>query len=223
MESDNSGAPAPNPEQQPDEFKNFKAELNRKLENQNAQIAQLIAQLNESSKPAPTPAESKKLEDVWFDSPAEAARRIKEETSSEIRAEMAKQAKLQAKQAQVINQLVNDYPELNDQTSDLTTRAVEIFNSLPEDERSHPLAYRTAVRDAAADLDIKPKAKRKASKQDESFSLGGAGEPVKRKGLEDESTKAKLFFYEQMTGQKASDEVKERLNEFSKKNFSQFS
>ena len=63
----------------------------------------------------------------------------------------------------VLSQLGSEYPELNDANSDLTLKSVEIYKRMSERDRSSSMAFKTAVRDAAADLGILPKNKRKST------------------------------------------------------------
>jgi hypothetical protein len=224
MENENQGAETPevnatSPAEDP--IKNLKAEMNRKLENTNAQLQALLAAINGQNKPAPAAEPSKKVS-VFDDEDAYAAR-IKAETSAEIKAELAKQQVAQNKQAQVINQLVYDFPELANNDHALTKRAVEIYNSLPDDEKSSPIAYKAAVKEAALDLDIKPKAKRKqSSKEDESFSLGGGNKGTTRPTPPTEVDKVRESLAEAF-GIKLTPEVKERLKTHAKKDFKRFS
>lgn len=159
-----------------DDLKNVKAEFNRKIGNLEETNKQLLAQLKnltEVVKPAKAPAEPSKKVSVFDDEEAYATR-IKEEAAAEIERKLEQQQAQQAKQAQVINSLVTDFPELSDGNHDLTKRAVEIFNGLEESERKSPSAYRTAVLSAASEFGMRPKSKRTSS-SDDSFALGGGG------------------------------------------------
>jgi hypothetical protein len=164
-----------------DDLKNVKAEFNRKLGNLEQTNQQLMSQLQAlSAKLAPPkPAAEAKKVSVFDDEEAYAARVVAE-------AEQRIDAKLQAQQADfnrkqaVIQSLVADYPELSDQSSDLAKKAVEIFNTLPEHDKNHPMAFKAAVRDAAVELDVKPKSKRQQAGQDD-FSMGaGTGNGTKQ-------------------------------------------
>lgn len=161
-----------------DEIKNLKSEMNRKIDNLSKTNEQLLAQLNNMAKSfqppkkPETPQQNKKAS-VFEDEDA-FANSIKEQAKAELREEINKANQLTSKQQQTIATLVKDFPELNDGDSDLAKRAIEIFNSMPEDERVSPVAYKAAVKEAALDLDIRPKSKRKSSEgeSDDSFTLG---------------------------------------------------
>lgn len=167
------GAPAPTGDEA---LKNLKAEMNRKLDNTTAELQKTNQQMQAILAAMQTPAKSEtppasKLSDLWYDKPDEAARIIEERTTEKLRREMAAQQALQTKQQQVITGLISDFPELQDGSHELTKKAVELYNALPEDEKTHPLAYKTVVKDAALDLGIKPKSKRTPS-ADDGFTMG---------------------------------------------------
>jgi hypothetical protein len=158
-----------------DEIKNIKAEFSRKFSNLEETNKALLEQLKAlSSKPA-AQAEAKpgkKIADVWYDSPEEAAHMIQAQAEANIKAELAKNEQHKAKYQAVTNQLYHDYPELSDPSGQLMSRAQEIYKTLPDDERSTAVAMKSAVLDAAMELGIKPKKQR--SKNDDSFALGGS-------------------------------------------------
>lgn len=200
-----SAAPAP------DEFKNFKAEMGRKLGNLEQTNAQLLAQLQAmNSRPAPAhPAAGEpKVSDVWFDKPDEAARMIEERTEKRIEAKLAAQQAQAQKQQATLASLVAEFPELNQGDSDLAKRAVEIYNALPEDERATPMAYKVAVKDAALELGVKPKSRRAKSEADD-FSLSSS-KSAARPPKKNEVDPAVEFLAEQF-GVKLTPEVKERV------------
>lgn len=216
---ENTPETAAAPQAADDPIKNLKAEMNRKLENTNAQLQALLTAINQQNKPAAS--EPVKKVSVFEDEDAYAAR-IKAETAAEIKAELARQQAQQAKQAQTINNLVMDFPELSQLDHPLTKRAVEIFESLPEDEKQSSLAYKAAVKEAALELDVKPKSKRAAKKEDDSFSLGGGSSAGKRPPAATDMDKAREAFAEKL-GLKLTPEVKERLKQHAKKDFKRFS
>lgn len=165
-----SESPTPSEPAVQDEFKNYKAESNRKLANIDAQLQQLLA----SVKPAPTsstPAPTKKIS-VFEDEDAFAAR-ISDETERRIEARISANSAAQARHQAVVQSIITDYPEAGDNDSDLHKRAQEIYASFSDDDKSSPLSMKTAVVSAAAEIGLKPKSKR-SSKTDDSFSLGSS-------------------------------------------------
>jgi hypothetical protein len=217
MSEENKGAPAPEGTAAAapvEEIKNLKAEMNRKMGNLEQTNAQLLKQLETmlaSTKPAPSP-EPKKNVSVFEDEEGY-ARRIKEETAAEIRAEMAKEKNAMAKQQTIISSLVTEFPELNQGDSTLTKKAVELYNGMADDEKASPVAYKAAVNQAALELGIKPKSKRSADDSDDYvFSGSGTSEPAQRKRkASDSELDPRTEQFAQLVGLELTKEVKERL------------
>lgn len=176
MSEENKAAAAAGaaPAGQGDEIKNLKAEVNRKLDNTNAQLNALLEQMKKSTAPAPKKPEAPQKKVSVYEDEDAFAENIRKETKKEILEEIGKANQMNARQQSTIASLVKDFPELNDGDSELTKKAVEIFNSMGDDEKSSPVAYRAAVKEAALELDLKPKGKRRASEDsgDDSFTLG---------------------------------------------------
>lgn len=158
---------------------NVKAEFSRKLSNIEAKYAavestnaQLMATLKAMSEPKAPTAPTSKLEDVWFDKPNEAASRIKQEAKAEVMQEINSQNARIAKQNDTLSQLVAEFPELSDGGHDLTKKAVEIYSGMSAEDKTSPLAYKAAVREAASELSIMPKSKRR---EEDDYSISGGG------------------------------------------------
>lgn len=176
-------SPAPSEPAVQDEFKNYKAESNRKLANIDAQLQQLLA----SVKPAPTSSTPIKKVSVFEDEDAY-AQRISDETERRIEAKMNAISAQQSKHQAIVQSIITDYPEANDTGSELHKRAQEIYAAYSDDDKGNSLAMRTAVTSAAAEIGLKPKSKR-TSKQDDSFSMGSStrssGSSNRSSGLDD--------------------------------------
>lgn len=179
----NTGSPEPSSTPNPtEEFKNLKAEMNRKLSNVEETNKRLLEQLQALTQPRqPSSQEPKKVS--VFDDEEGYARRIKEEATVEIRRELAQQQAAEAKKQATLNQLFQEFPEIGDMENPLTKRALEIYNSLPEDERQSTVAYRDAVKSAALEQGVRPKSKRAKTEGDD-FSLSGSssGRSAPKKG-----------------------------------------
>jgi hypothetical protein len=219
--AEGSGAPEGQAE---DRLKNLQAEFSRKLSNieeQNkraneallAQIASLAPKAAPESKPA--------LDKVWYDNPAEAARIIKEETRAEIRRELDSEREVQSEFAQTTNKLYSDFPELSDESSDLAKLAAEKFAALPQKQKSSAVAMKAAVVEAAAELGVRPKSKRKSG--DDSFSMGtsrgNTAAPPKKDDLDPQTERLA-----RMLGVNVDDkEVRKRMsNNHGRKSYRQF-
>lgn len=217
MEDQDTGAAGAAPEaaaaaSPTDEIKNIKAEMNRKLSNLEQSNAQLLAQLQALSQPKPAPQTQKKVsvfedEDAYAQDIISKADRLLEE-------KLSRRDKEVAKQQAVISGLVSEFPELADTSHSLSRRAVEIYNGFSEEEKVSPIAYKAAVKEAALELDVKPKHKRKAS-EDEAFALSGSGSSApkgKRAGAEgDGELDPRTVMFAEMVGMDLTKEVKERM------------
>lgn len=150
-----------------DLLKNMKTEFERKLSNIESNNKKLMDQMTALLQPKAAPQQQQaKFEDVWYEDPRKAAEIIKQELRQESQAA--------ARTNTTLAKLVQEFPELNDEGSDLTKRAVEIFDGFSADEKASPVAYRAAVREAAQELGMAPASKRKRSEEDD-FSLSGSG------------------------------------------------
>jgi len=216
------GAPAP-----ADPMTNLKGEFNRKIGNvesdlkkMNEQLAKLVSGL--APKPAPAPAQKEPdLESLWYDKPTEAAAIIAKQIKNEIRQEQQSQNR----QTATIAQLVADFPELNNAEHDLTKAAVAKYQSMSDEERANPASYRAAVMEAALELDLKPKSKRKAAEDsEEGFALGssGGGSGSSRRSR-DQLDPGTLDFARIMGLNVDDPKVKERLKTHAKKTWSRYS
>ena len=206
-----------------EQLNNIKAEFQRKttnLEEANrklsGQVEQLLVQLKGNSQPQPAP----KKVSVFDDEDAYADR-----VATEAEARIERKFEERARQQQVSAHLIAEYPELKDKNSDLMKRADEIFKSLSPEERSHSLAMKTAVYDAAAELDVRPMSKR-VNQDSDSFSIGsGSGgsaanrKPSKQQGdltPEQEELASRL-------GIELSDEAKARIrNKHGRKSYGRY-
>jgi hypothetical protein len=215
------GTPPAEEAAKPDLMQNLKSEFQRKTSNLEAMNQQLAAQLaviqaSLAPRQQSVPESNKKLEDVWYNSPAEAAAQIKEQAKTEMRQEMAIQNEKQSKYAATINQLVADFPELSDQTSELYLKSVANYDALSAEEKVSPIAYKAAVRDAALDLGVKPKGKRKSDSGSDAYTMAsGSG------GVRSDASTGKVDAIREdiaaKMGLKLDDAMKARLKSYNKK------
>lgn len=210
---------APAPESGAD-ITNLKQEFNRKLsettDKMSNQINQLVEAQNqllqrlESSKQQASEPAGDDLDDLWYSNPTEAAKRIKEETQAAIRQEYEQEQARQAAQNQVVTQLTQQYPELQNTNSSLTQKVYEIYGKMSPEEQKSPSSLKAAVYEAANEVGVLPASQRKAP--DENFSVGastGKSKPPKKD--ESELSDATLQ-WAQLLGLNTDDEnVKKRL------------
>lgn len=201
------------------DLKNVQAEFYRKTdklaqENQrlSEQLAGLTNILQAQSRPSPSAVEDD-LEDLAFKDPKQYARRVQEQAMAKAEQMIDSRIQQQNQSQQLIMQLAGDYPELNDANSELTVRAVSIYKTLSQQEQRSPMAYKVAVRDAAAELGILVKNKRSKNDSD-GFALSGNSNEGNRsrKGAKEVELDSRTIAVAELMGIKVGDKaVLERL------------
>lgn len=181
------------------ELGNLKAEFNRKIGNisedikkQNEALLTQVAEMLKPKKPVVSD-DDKPLKDKWWDDPEEAAAEVQRRTEAAIERKLTSQQAIDQKKTSMINQLVSQFPELNDINHSLTKRALEIYNSMDASEKSNPLSYDAAVKTAALEEGVKPMHKRSEAER-ESFSFGSGSGAAKARKSEPKLTDNALAF-----------------------------
>lgn len=211
---ENQGGATPEPKK-PDPSEVLAKEIQDiKLSNQ-ALLAQLQALTPKKEEPPPP----KKIGDLFYED-AEAGAKALEDR---IEQKLEKKIQKQARDAAQIQSVQAEYPELHDPSSELYKKAAQIFNSYSPDEQT-AIAFKASVREAAADLDLKPKSKRKSDSTDDwvGGSSGGSGQ---RGGSKSQKTDDKMIAFASLMGFDTSDpKVVERLTSRAKsrKNWASF-
>lgn len=196
--------------------KNLKAEMQRKFENSQSELQKLQKSNEEltslmrslvNSTPAPR-VEEDDINKIWFDNPAKAAAIIEKRAEERITKQLQAKEAVQTRQTQTINELVMQYPELNDPSSELYKKAIEMHSSMASD--TSPNSYKAAVYQAALELDVKPVSKRKKAQTSEDFSFGGSS-GRRSEGPTPDEVKAQLDFASLMgiNDPKVLDRIKE--------------
>lgn len=207
-----------------DPLKNLKAELDRKLGNADAKLSQLqeanaalLAKLERLSTPT-APTKEASLTDLLYNDPEKYAQMVERRAEEKALAQMQRQQAQMVKTSTTISELQNEFPELSDSGHELTKKAVEVYNSLPEEERTTSLAYKMAVKAAALDLGYKPRSKRPVDEEPSIGSGYGRGAPRKSNKLDTDTELAAQIF-----GIDTSDpKVKERLIKKSQRDWNKY-
>lgn len=228
-----TATPDQSEETQADPIKNLHAEFSRKtskLTQENLrlsqQLEQVVSLLQQQQAPSKAAASSQSedgdLEDLAFSNPKAYAQKVTQRATQEASRVVSQQMQQQQQSQAVLNQLVNDYPELSDSNSELTTRAVEFYKQLSEQERTSPSAYKIAVRDAAADLGVLPKSKRKGGGSDDytmsSSSSSGMSGGKSQNRQRDAEVEQKSLAFAKLLGMDINDKkVVERIKQRSQR------
>ncbi len=162
-------------QQQPDPLTNLKAEMSRKLENSNAELAALKAQMAKLTQVAQPP---KVEEEDDFDpyDPQSVRKHVGKQVQAGISAFQQEQQKIgqaEGRKQQVILSLLPEYPELQNPSSELVQAAKEALSELPPEEQNTAAGYKAAILEAASKKGIVPKSKRQGG-GDETFQMGGS-------------------------------------------------
>lgn len=186
----------------PNPIDQVKAEFARKTDNILAQIekqnvqmqealaAMTAAQNQRTQQPQNDPGKTiaEELEQLSMNNPAAYAARVAELATNQALAaqDRVNQAANQRRSAEnkIIGELVTDYPELNDNTSELYRAAMKSYEKLSSQDKLNPLAMKSSIRDAAAELGVIPMKKRKVDDPDTFVapgSMGGGRERTPRK------------------------------------------
>ena len=197
----------------------IKGEFTRKLSNTEAKIdetrdllSKQIEQMNQilAASTAPPVAQAPAEEDIntqIFDNPSKVLAEMEARTEQRIMDKMQQQQVNQNKHQAVLASLVRDFPELGNDTNELTKRALALHQELGADEKLQPSSYRAAVYQAATELGVVPTKQRKNS---DDFSLGGGsgGDAASKKSSLSENS---LAFAELMGFDTKKDDVRKRL------------
>lgn len=204
-----------------DSLENMKAEFNRKLSNMeqaNQVLRNQVSTMLKAAAPAVAP-KTENLEDVWFDKPEVAAAKIEQRVLEKVNAA----AQSTQRTNSTIAKLTQDFPELMDDQSDLTKKAVEIYSSFTDDEKSSPVAYRAAVKEAALELGVKPKSQRREEQEEDDFSFSGSGAGRARtegRASRRDTVDPRTIEFAKMVGLDVSDpKVKENLKSHQKRSW----
>lgn len=193
--------------------------LNQKLDQLTALIQQHRAGGSSQSAQA-TGDDEANLEELIYKDPRAYAKAVEARAVKKADEMINSRLQTQNEAQSVLASLAADYPELNDSGSELTKKAVQIYNNLPAAQRSNPLAYKIAVRDAAADMGILVKSKRKQTNDDGFAMDGGSGTSsgnTQRQRSSEKLDDKSLEFAERLGLNTKDEKVLKRLQERSKR------
>jgi hypothetical protein len=144
----------------------LKAEISELKNTFQKQQSELMASIQSlKAKPAPAPVEED-VEAQLYTNPKAVLERFKQEAKQEALQAIGQYNQTESKRVNTLSALQNDFPELADTSHPLTKEALQIWNALPEEDKSSPMSYRVAVREAAENQGLKPKSKRPVVDED---------------------------------------------------------
>lgn len=168
-----------------DRLKNLQAEMQRKIDNQAAAIAQssqetkvqldaIMAALNKKSEPAAQSKPNKKLSDMLFDDPDAAINQIAQEVGQSVTKQVMGQVSSNQQLSNTAAALENEYPEFSDRTSEHYKRVQAHYNQLPQGLQGTPQGLENAAYRAAAEFGLIPKSRRQTTTTNDDFSVSSS-------------------------------------------------
>ncbi len=207
-------------ENQPDPVQNVKAEMQRKLDNQNAELSKLQQQMQALLQTKEPPKDQSIEEEFDVYDPQTLKKAVQKQVQAGISTFQQQQQQFmqqEQKRAQVIASVVAEYPEFQNPSSEVVKEAQQILATFDPAEQTSPAAYKAAMLEAASNKGLIPKSKRGSG--DDSFQLGGS---KPRGGKREEDVPAGVEAWRQTlmpyANIKLDDKaVQERIKERSKK------
>lgn len=197
-----------------DALGNLKAEMNRKLSNQEEALSrlqqqnqQLLEQLQMQATVNTSKSDdtgNKSLSDLMYEDPEQYASVIEKRAEEKILKRIEAQQAADNKRNQILAQIGSEFPEVNDPNSDLTKRAVEIHQKMSQDDRNNPVSLKIATLEAAAELGVLPRSRRKDSDTD-SFTMGSKSAPKRSEGAVSEKDEEQTLQIAQLLGINVND------------------
>lgn len=222
-----------------DPIKNVKAEMNRKFQNL-SETNQKLAQQNEALNAkidlllntVSQPKQESSSEDDealrYTDPDAYIEKKLKD-VDKKVDAKIAQTEQMNSAKQQTLIALATDYPEINDPSSALYKKAIELGSSYPANFVSSPEGIRLIVREAAADIGLLPKKSRQVSSEEgdddmaEFIGGGGSGNKPPSGPKNKDKLDPKTLAVAELMGLNVNDpKVVERLKERSKRNYNKY-
>ncbi|NIO44967.1 MAG: hypothetical protein GTN36_05450 [Candidatus Aenigmarchaeota archaeon] len=202
-------------------------EINTKYSSQSQQLEQLmnmqqqlvsqIQAANQDKEEMNYYSDSEDLESLIISNPAEAIKRISETVKKEVTTEINTNNYTN----QVLTNLYSEYPELKDDNSDLTKKALQIHALHGEGRKKDPIAIKASVHEAALELGLLPTSKRKSQSSDE-YTFGASNNNRREKSSKTKVNDLTLAAAEAFGLDINDKAVVERLNKHSQRNFRKY-
>lgn len=221
-----------------DPIKNVKAEMNRKFQNL-SETNQKLAQQNEAlnakidlllntvNQPKAEPEEDD--ETLRYTNPDAYIEKKLKDVDKKVDAKIAQTEQMNSAKQQTLIALATDYPEINDPSSALYKKSLELGSSYPANFVSSPEGIRLIVREAAADIGLLPKKSRQASSEEgdddmaEFIGGGSSGNRPPSGPKNKDKIDPKTLAVAELMGLNVNDpKVVERLKERAKRNYNKY-
>ena len=212
----------------PEEFqKNLKGEMGRKFQNIEEKLNQfsdsqskLLEFIENTSQKQPETTANESITDLMYSDPDRFAEEIQNKAYEKFTKAQAEKEKVMTQKTTVLNKLVNDFPELRNEQSDLTQKAAQLMEAYSATEQNNPHVIKQVVLEAAMDLGVKPRSKRIVDEDDFTLSGGSSSSTTSRKSKSSDEIDPRTLAYAEKSGLDINDpKLLARLKQYSKKNF----
>lgn len=143
-----------------DRLKNLQAEFSRKTSNLDSKLEAINQQLQQLSLLGQVNTKVQETQPAGRPDPVLEPEAYERYMEQKLESKLNSRLEIQQRQQAEIGNLVSQFPELQDPESDLTKSALQIYNNMSPSDKNNPIAYRTAIQQAALDLGVLPKSKR---------------------------------------------------------------
>lgn len=208
---------------QEDPIKNLKSEYERKfgnieskLDESTKKFDQYFAELKSALQPKQVEPKTD-LEDMMYSDPEGYARAIEERAYNRIKKDYESIQATERRQTEVLNEIIQDYPEINQPGSQLKKAVEEAYLKLPKEKQADPAYWQAIVHRTAAAKGLKPYAARSADEQ-ESFTFGGSS-AGRGKSRDDRLPESTIEFAKMMGLDVNDKKIVESLTKTSKRNW----
>lgn len=216
QESASEGEQTPDPIQVlQQELKNSKSENSRKLENLQAQLAEIASALK--PKVQETPIDK----NLIYDSPEEYARQIEDRAVAKAEQRVLGKVQQQNAYQMKVAALQSEYPEFRDESNPVYRKAQEIYQNLPSDIQGTTVALENAMLKAASEMGLVPVSKRRKPAGDDYIPPTNSNSQRRNlQAKDDPATEKAVEFAKIMataSGRKADKDMLDRVRESAKR------
>ena len=219
-----------------DPTKNLKAEMDRKLGNLNDQLSQVLEKINQQPQQvsaasiadynpaAPASKQQENLSDLIYSDPDRYTQIVQERAERAALTRIEAQQQAQAKQNEVLNKIVQEFPEVNTPGTKMYDKIQDVVKNMSPEERGDSNRWESLVYRAAMEVGVKPRSLRKAEDGDD-FVLSGGSSAQRRSAAPkepemDPATEAFadiMFNYHPGKGKMSKEEYLQRVKEKSQR------
>lgn len=196
------------------ELKNSKSENSRKLENLQAQLAEIASALKPKVAETPIPSS------LIYDDPEKYAQLIEERASAKAEARVLGKVQQQNSYQMKVSAMQSDFPEFRDENSEAYRAANSEYQNLPAHLHGTTEGLEIAMQRAALKQGLVPVSKRRKSNSDDytaTTTNTGRRNPPPRESAEDQKALEFAKILNKAAGREFTDKVAEGVKQAAKR------